>query len=56
MMAKVKGFQRVQAVCNTGKSVSLFRHLGFAYEGTLRHFGPSGEMCDIYSRIFEVNS
>lgn len=48
-------FARVQATCLCGVSGSFFRHLGFEYEGTMRHFGPQGEMCDMYARIFEVH-
>jgi hypothetical protein len=46
-------FIRVQAVCAEGISGKLFRHLGFDYEGTLRKFGPGGETCDLYARVFE---
>lgn len=53
-MAQSRKFARVQATCIEGVSASLFRHLGFAYEGTLRKFGPRGETCDLYCRIFEV--
>lgn len=48
------GFQRVQATCLTGASASLFQHLGFGFEGTMAKFGPAGETCDMWSRIFEV--
>lgn len=47
-------FARVQATCIAGRSGNLFRHLGFDYEGTLRSFGPNGETCDMYARVFEV--
>jgi hypothetical protein len=47
-------FIRVQATCPRGVSAHLFRHLGFAYEGTMEKFGPHGETCDLYCRIFEV--
>lgn len=48
------GFRRVQATCPTGISRHLFEHLGFSFEGTMAHFGPAGEPCDMYCRIFEV--
>ena len=48
-------FRRVQATCVSGVSSSLFRHLGFDYEATLSRFGPSGEACDMWCRVFEVN-
>lgn len=47
-------FRRVQATCLKGASASLFRNLGFKFEGTLSSFGPNGEECDMYSRVFEV--
>lgn len=47
-------FRRVQATCLEGMSASLFRHLGFTFEGTLASFGPAGEACNMYSRVFEV--
>ena len=54
-MAIEGGFRRVQATCIDGSiSAFLFRHLGFTYEGTLQKFGPNGETCRMYSRIFEV--
>lgn len=49
------GFHRVQATCLKGISASLFRHLGFAFEGTMRKFGPNGETCDMWARFFEVS-
>ena len=51
-IAAEKEFVRVQAVAVDGVPVSLFEHLGFLYEGVLRHFGPQGETCRIYARIF----
>ncbi len=53
-MALRNKFARVQATCMVGRSPAFFRHLGFEYEGTMRHFGPEGEMCDLWARIFEV--
>jgi hypothetical protein len=53
-MASEYGFERVQATCIKGLSAKLFHHLGFSYEGTMAKFGPFGETCDMYSRIFEV--
>jgi len=47
------GFVRVQAVAADGVCVKLFRHLEFSYEGTLKHFGPLGETCRMYARMFE---
>jgi hypothetical protein len=54
LLVSVGEFQRVQATCARGVSERLFRHLGFDYEGTMRKFGPSGETCSMYARIFEV--
>jgi hypothetical protein len=45
-------FRRVQAVCSVALAETLFAHLGFEYEGSLRYFGPSGERCKMFSRIF----
>jgi hypothetical protein len=47
-------FRRVQATCVSGVSTSLFKHLGFTFEGTMAKFGPNGETCDMHSRTFEV--
>lgn len=52
-MASLGTFKRVQAVCATSSSVTLFKHLGFHYEGVLNHFGPNGETCFMYARIFD---
>lgn len=52
-MAIGHGFVRVQATCVKDFSGSLFRHLGFNYEGTMVKFGPNGETCGMYARIFE---
>ena len=46
------GFKRVQATCAISVSPSLFRHLGFYSEGTLNAFGPNGETCFMYARLF----
>jgi hypothetical protein len=54
-IAAEKGFVRVQAVAADGVSVALFEHLGFEYEGSLKHFGPLGETCRLYARFFENN-
>jgi len=51
-MAKVGQFKRLQATCSIMISTNLFRHLGFEYEGTLKQFGPNGETCHMYARIF----
>lgn len=55
-MAVDGNFVRVQATCIEGVSAKLFRNLGFFYEGTLAKFGPHGETCRMYSRIFEVGT
>jgi hypothetical protein len=49
-LAKQCGFRRIQATCVQGVSAKLFMHLGFEYEGTMKHFGPNGETCSMYSR------
>jgi hypothetical protein len=54
-LAKEGGFIRVQSSCVQGVSECMFRHLGFDHEGTIRHWGPKGETCEMYSRIFEKN-
>jgi hypothetical protein len=51
-IAADNGFVRVQAVAHQGVSCLLFKHLGFAFEGTLKHFGPLGETCWMYARFF----
>jgi hypothetical protein len=53
-MALENGFARVQATCVKGVSASILKHLGFAYEGTMRKFGPFGETCDMWAQFFEV--
>jgi hypothetical protein len=50
-LAQINGFRRLQATCFTGSS-TLFEHLGFEREGTLKAFGPNGETAEMYSRIF----
>ena len=50
-MAETHGFTRIQATCVQGVSATLFEHLGFKYEGTMRKYGPNGETCTLYSRI-----
>lgn len=52
MMAKEGSFRRVQATCADTVSTLLFKHLGFKYEGTLGKFGPHGESCHMYARLF----
>lgn len=52
-MARESGFRRVQATCFQSTKDSLIRHLGFDFEGNLRSFGPHGENCSVWSRIFE---
>ncbi len=55
LIADEKGFVRVQVVAADGVSIALFEHLGFEYEGTLKHFGPNGETCRMYARFFGSN-
>ena len=45
-------FRRIQATCAINISTLLFDHLGFKYEGTLANFGPNGEKCHVYARLF----
>ena len=47
------GFRRIQATCPTSQSITLFIHLGFHYEGVMSRFGPNGETCFMYARIFD---
>ncbi len=52
-VAVVEGnFRRVQVTCSIMVSTLLFEHLGFGYEGTLKGWGPSGETCYVYARLF----
>lgn len=51
-IASSHGLVRVQATCVGMVSGRLFRALGFEYEGNLRMFGPNGETCQMWSRIF----
>jgi len=51
-MAREGKFKRVQATCAVIMSTVLFDHLGFEYEGTMKCFGPSGETCHMYARLF----
>lgn len=53
-MVKCGRFVRVQATCVEGVSAAWLRIFGFTREGTMRKFGPNGETCDMYSRIFEA--
>lgn len=53
-LARNGGFVRVQATCVEGVSAKLFYHLGFRYEGTLQKFGPNGEVCRMFARIFDL--
>jgi hypothetical protein len=46
------GFKRIQATCAVTVSALLFEHLGFGYEGTMHHFGPNGETCHMYAKVF----
>lgn len=46
-------FRRIQAVCSPDVRGTLFAHLGFTLEGTLQSFGPFGEPCRMYARIFD---
>lgn len=51
-MAQLGHFKRLQATCAIMLSTNLFDHLGFIYEGTMQHFGPHGETCHMYARLF----
>jgi hypothetical protein len=51
-IAASKKFRRIQAVCSANVPETLFLHLGFEYEATLKAFGPFGERCKMFSRIF----
>ena len=55
LLVSVGEFQRVQATCPCGASERLFRNLGFMFEGQMKKFGPNGETCSMYARIFEVS-
>jgi hypothetical protein len=46
-------FVRIQATCVKGTSAAWLRVFEFVFEGTLKKFGPNGETCDMYARIFE---
>ena len=52
-LAALGHFRRVQATCSISVSPLLFRHLGFYSEGILNAFGPNGETCHMYARLFE---
>lgn len=52
-MVKNGGFQRVQATCVQGAPAKWLQVFGFRYEGTMQKFGPNGEPCSMYARIFE---
>lgn len=52
LMAVEGGFKRVQSTCAVTVSAILFEHLGFEYEGTLKLYGPGGENCLMYARLF----
>ena len=45
-------FKRIQVTCAITVSPLLFRHLGFCSEGVLKAFGPNGETCHLYARLF----
>jgi hypothetical protein len=51
-MARIGHFQRVQATCVQGMSAKWLRVFGFTFEADLRKFGPNGEDCQMWSRIF----
>jgi len=59
-MARAGGFKRLQATCSIIKADALAEikavrtvsHLGFLYEGTMKQYGPNGETCHMYARIF----
>jgi len=52
VMSEDGNFKRIQATCAINISTLLFDHLGFKYEGTLASFGPNGEQCHVYARLF----
>lgn len=52
LVAVEGNFRRIQATCSIMVSTLLFIHLGFTYEGTMRSFGPSGETCHMYAKVF----
>lgn len=52
-IAASKKFRRIQAVCSVDVSGKLFLRLGFEYEGTLECFGPLGEQCRMYAKVFQ---
>ena len=52
-IAASHNFHRVQAVCSADVSGKLFLRLGFEYEGTLKSFGPFGECCTMYAKVFQ---
>ena len=54
VMASEGQFRRVQATCSIISPSEWFRVLGFLYEGTLAKFGPNGESCMMFARVFEV--
>ena len=47
-------FRRVQATCATTVSTLLFEHLKFRHEGVLEAFGPNGETCHMYAKVFNT--
>jgi hypothetical protein len=47
------GFRRIQATCVKGSPSAWLRLFGFTFEGEMRAFGPNGEDCSMFSRIFE---
>lgn len=52
-LASIEGhFRRIQATCAVTVSTALFEHLGFVYEGTMQSFGPNGETCHMYAKVF----
>lgn len=55
-LASEWNFRRIQATCINATSARLFHAMGFEYEGNLKKFGPEGENCQIWARIFEVNA
>ena len=51
-LAAKGGFRRIQATCVCGLSGKLFKHLGFEFEGIMKSFGPKGEDCEMWSKVF----
>jgi hypothetical protein len=51
-LAELHKFRRVQAVTMTPGEKSLFKHLGFKFEAELESYGPDGQTCYLFKRVF----